>query len=67
VLEQILNRIEFKPKEIIFIDDRIDNIISVQSMCEKLGINYTGFEYSAVKDTRMTEFNEQRAKFSLRV
>ena len=63
VLEQILNRIEFKPKEIIFIDDRLENIISVQSMCEKLGINYTGFEYSAVKDTSVTEFNEHRDKF----
>lgn len=66
VLKHILSKIDFKPKEILFIDDRIDNIESVQSMYLELGIKYTGFEYNAVKNTPITVFNEQRARFQFK-
>lgn len=66
VLKHILSKIDFKPEEIIFIDDRIDNIESVQVMCLELGIKYTGFEYNAVKNTPITAFNEQRARFQFK-
>ena len=62
VLAQILEKIDFKPKEIIFIDYRIENIISVQTICLKHKIKFTGFEYTAVKDGPLSEFIEKRAR-----
>ncbi len=57
VLEAYLPLAKIKPKKIIFIDDRIENLKSVAEYCEKNDIQYLGFEYLAVKS--------QAAKLSL--
>lgn len=67
VLEQILSKINLKPQKIIFIDDLIENLISVESISTKLGIEFIGFEYTAVKDTPLSEFNEERARLQFDV
>lgn len=48
VLERILNHYRYKPKEIIFIDDKLDNLHSVEKICSALNINFYGFHYIAV-------------------
>lgn len=61
VLKEFLKKIAFKPTKILFIDDRMENLLSVQSMCHDLDIEYVGFEYTAVADIPVLDFNEERA------
>lgn len=63
VLEKILKKLDLKFKKIIFIDDRLDNLTSVESMCIKSEIDFFGFEYTAVRDSFVSPFNETRAQF----
>ncbi|MGI4775449.1 MAG: DUF2608 domain-containing protein [Janthinobacterium lividum] len=67
VLREFLRKIAFKPKQILFIDDRIENLLSVQSMCADLEIEYVGFEYTAVADTLPIPFDEERANLQFQI
>lgn len=46
VLEEFLKHFKVNPKHIIFVDDLLKNVISVQDMCAKLNIDFTGIEYT---------------------
>lgn len=45
VLEAFLNQINWKPTRIIFIDDDIKNLESMEATLQKLGIEHAGFHY----------------------
>lgn len=53
VLEVFLEHLDLNPRHIIFIDDLLTHLISVENMCEKLGIQFTGIEYSAVAASKI--------------
>ncbi len=49
VLEEVLQKINAKPKKIIFVDDRLEQIESVEEICHKHGIQSISFHYTATK------------------
>jgi hypothetical protein len=48
VLKAFLSEINFMPKEIIFIDDRISNIKNVENFCKTKNIHFLGIHYTNV-------------------
>lgn len=47
VLEYVFKKYNYYPKTIIFLDDLIENVQSLQQTCLKLNINFHGFHYRA--------------------
>lgn len=45
VLGMVLDLLEKEPRSIIFIDDKIENLESVELLCKERGTNFIGFEY----------------------
>lgn len=45
ILENILRKAKYFPETIIFFDDVLENILSVEKMCKEMNINYYGFEF----------------------
>ena len=39
------------PRRIIFLDDLSANLLSVQDLCQKLGIEFLGIHYTAVQNS----------------
>ena len=50
VLKEFLKYFQLKPKKIIFIDDALKNVLSVQKVCSELDISYIGIEYTKAHD-----------------
>jgi hypothetical protein len=48
VLEYIMHEKNYYPKTIIFVDDDLNNLKSLEKLCIKLNINFYGFYYTAV-------------------
>lgn len=48
ILEHVLLHTNYQPKTIIFIDDQLKNLQSVEKLCNKLNIKFHGFHYIAV-------------------
>ncbi|AFE50004.1 DUF2608 domain-containing protein [Rickettsia prowazekii] len=46
VFEYVLSKTNYYPQSIIFIDDIEENLLSLQKTCNKLKINYQGFEFT---------------------
>ena len=44
----MFNKCNYFPKTIIFVDDRMENIGSLEKICIKLKIDFYGFHYKAV-------------------
>lgn len=62
LLEEFLNIIHKKPKHIIFVDDKYKNLESVANISKKMGIKFTGFEYTNTKDNLLHTLIEKRGK-----
>ena len=58
VLEYILDKIRYYPKTIIFIDDDLHNLQSLEKLCIKLQIIFYGFHYQAVSLMPLPFVNE---------
>ena len=67
VLESFLNKINWHPKQIVFIDDKIENLESVQAFCDKFGILFTGYHYTKMKSVEATPLNKDRADFQFKI
>ena len=67
VLKAFLNYVKIKPKKIIFIDDKLSNVESIQSYCLEQKIEFSGFHYTAVKDKLQKPLNEKRAQFQFKI
>lgn len=64
VLISFLNRLEWKPQKVVFIDNRRDYLESVEKSLEGTGIEFLGFYYTAAeKNPRAV--NEKLAKFQM--
>ena len=62
VLEYIFKRYNYYPKTIIFIDDLIENVKSLQQICFKLNINFYGFHYMAASLIPLPNIDENLEK-----
>ena len=66
VLKAFLDYRQYKPSKIIFIDDRMDYIESVQEIAADASIPYVGIQFTAAEN-QMPRLNEKRAAFQLEV
>lgn len=64
VLASFLRKINWKPKKVIFIDDLIDFIESVETEMDKFDVEHTSYHYTAVSQLPY-EFNEEAAHFQI--
>lgn len=67
VLEYVLQKTNYSPKSIIFIDDIEENLLSLQEICSKLKINYQGFEFMGSAIVPEPDLNEQLEKIRFEV
>lgn len=59
VLEYILHKYNHYPKTIIFVDDYLPNLESLNQLCIKLAINFHGFYYKAASLVPLPKINEK--------
>jgi hypothetical protein len=67
VLEYMFSKYNYCPKAIIFIDDVLENIKSLQKLCIKLKIDFCGFHYKAVSLMPLPVIDEnlERLRFNI--
>lgn len=59
VLAYILQKYNYYPKNIIFVDDYLPNLESLKQLCPKLGINFYGFHYKAASLVPLPKIHEK--------
>ncbi len=64
VLLAFLEKIRYKPSRIIFIDNKLEYLKSVEEALQETKIEFTGFHYTAVED-RPCIVDEKLAEFQL--
>ena len=62
ILENILRKAEYFPETIIFFDDLLENILSVEKMCKEMNINYYGFEFDGASLVPEVELHKESEK-----
>ena len=62
VLEYIFKKYNYYPKTIIFVDDLIENVESLQQTCFKLNIDFYGFHYKAASLIPLPNIDENLEK-----
>jgi len=67
VLESILKRAEYLPKKIVFIDDDMLNIKSLEKLAYKLGVEFFGVHYTAVSKMPEPIINEKIEKLRFQI
>lgn len=67
VLEELLRKEHLKPKKILYIDDQLENLKGVEALCDKKGVEFLGFEYTAVKDRSVKKIDEKLIEIQLNV
>lgn len=63
MLEKFLNAVNFKPKMIVFLDDKEKNVFSLKKYCDANNIDYLGVHYTAVANRQLVPLNYERAQF----
>jgi len=64
VLSAFLDHAQWKPKRIIFIDDFLEFVNSMEEMAEKRDIDFVGIHYTAAQAVPC-DLNEEMMKFQL--
>lgn len=67
ILQSFLFECNLKPKRIIFLDDRRNNLESVKKFCDAAGIEFLGFEYTAVKEIKPADVDLKRAALQIEI
>lgn len=67
VLKEFLRKSGFCPSQIIFVDDKVTNLESVQTFCTEAGIPFIGFQYTAVEKQGTDVLDKKRAQLQLQV
>lgn len=67
ILEFILSKYNYYPSKIIFIDDLLDNLQSIQKLTNKLDIDFQGFHYKAVSMIPLPDVNLELEKIRFSV
>lgn len=63
VLIAFLNKLDWKPRKVVFIDDRADYLKSVRSSLEAIGVEFIGFHYRAAEESIYEEEAEKLGRF----
>lgn len=67
VLEEVFKVENLSFKKIIYVDDQLQNLKDVQAFCEKKGLDFIGFEYTAVKDRPVQKIDEKLIEIQLNI
>ena len=67
VLEYILEKYNYYPKTVIFVDDLIENIESLKQTCLKLNIDFYGFHYKAASLIPLPAIDEDLEKLRFEI
>jgi histidinol phosphatase-like enzyme len=67
LLDAVLKHNNIKPQKVIFIDDKLSNLQSVESTCKDLDIPFTGIQYTAVIKSNKWTFDEELARLQFQV
>ena len=67
VLEEFLSKIKFFPNKIILVDDKRENLDSVENFCKKKYITFLGFEYNAIKSKVVKPLNQKRSELQFQI
>ncbi|MFK7973938.1 MAG: DUF2608 domain-containing protein [Rickettsiaceae bacterium] len=67
VLQEILEKSNYYPKEIIFIDDTLKNLHSVQKYCSLLQIPFSGFHYTKIDTLPKNTVNKAAEKLKMHI
>jgi FMN phosphatase YigB (HAD superfamily) len=60
-LKAFLSEIDFHPKKILFIDDKLSHVKDVEEACLSMGIDYIGIRYGG-SDARVAAYDHQMAE-----
>ena len=66
-MEYILRQKNYYPKKIVFIDDQLNNLESLEKLCTKLKIKFEGFHYTAVSLMTTSVVDEQLEKLRFKI
>lgn len=71
VLKEFLKHIDFKPNKIIFVDNQMKNITSVQNICQDLysdhKTKFFGIHYTNVLNSERTKLDIERANYQFEI
>jgi hypothetical protein len=68
VLKAFLETIpQYKFKKIIFVDNQLDNVKSVDKMCGDLGTEYVGIEYGYAETKKRPPLDVEKAKKQFKI
>lgn len=59
VLKKVLDALKVKPKEILFMDDALDHLKSVEALCYKLGIQFQGIHFVGAQSVPEPTWDEE--------
>jgi hypothetical protein len=66
-LNYLLQKANYYPSEILFIDNDISNLLSIQRICDNLLINFQGFEYRGATYIPEPTLNEAEEKLRFEI
>lgn len=67
VLDEFVKEEKVPLKKIIYVDDQVENLKDVEAYCRAKGIEFIGFEYTAVKDKPVQKIDEKLIEIQLNV
>jgi hypothetical protein len=67
ILNAILSATGLQPKKIIFIDNKLENVHSIEIAAKERAIEFVGIEYTAIKDAKHAPLNQERANLQFKL
>lgn len=67
MLEYVLRHSNYHPKEIIFVDDQLCNLESLERLSAKMNIKFYGFHYTAVSQMPLPVINERTEQLRFQI
>ena len=67
MLEHVLLQTHYRPKTIIFVDDQLKNIESIEKLSNKMQITFYGFHYTAVSKMPLPIIDKEDEKLRFQI
>jgi len=67
IIEIFLQKVDFQPKKIMHIDNRLNKILQVESFCKKHNIEFLGIHFTKIYVDADREFNEKVAERKIQI
>jgi hypothetical protein len=62
ILGKFLSLSKLKPGKIIFVDNQLKNVLSVEEKCKELDIDYTGIHFTKLHNKPSTQLDKKIAE-----